>query len=87
MIKIIRFHANWCAPCKNGIPVWEEVKSKLEGVLAFEDSDIDSDLETRAIYAVKSIPTYIAIDENGTEVARKVGTCSTDSFLKWINGI
>lgn len=67
-MKIIKFSALWCAPCK-------VIKTMLNGFDAcpIEDIDIDQNPEKTLEYGVRSVPTMILIDSDGKELWRHSG--------------
>ena len=66
MIKLTKFHASWCVPCKSLSPVIEAVKGENPGV-SFSEVDIDSSPETAQANHVRNIPLVIVEGPNGTE--------------------
>lgn len=71
-MTMLRFHAQWCGPCKSSAPAWEKFKAERSDV-SFVDVDIDEDLGTTMKYGVMSVPTVISIDEDGKVLKRHVG--------------
>ena len=39
MLKVLKFSASWCGPCKQLAPIFEQVKSEVSGV-SFQDVDV-----------------------------------------------
>lgn len=73
MIKVIRFTANWCSPCKTVAPIIDEIKNSNEfSNVNFTTVDIDSDRQLTAQYGIRSIPTVV-IENNGIVVQQLVG--------------
>ena len=71
--KIIDFSATWCGPCRQMIPVIEEISKKYEGIVEIEKIDIDENRQMAEKYAVESIPTLVYLDAFGNEIDRSVG--------------
>ena len=42
MNRVIKFHADWCGPCKNYSPIFEQVTSKLNEDWKVEEYNIES---------------------------------------------
>lgn len=70
--KVIKFSASWCQPCKIVAPMFESMSEEYVNV-DFVSIDIDEDKETTAKYDVMSVPTLVAVDSSGKEVARASG--------------
>ncbi len=80
MSHVLYFTAEWCNPCQRTKPIAEELKR--EGVIDFLFIDADTEIELLEKFGIKSIPTYILI-ENGLEVDRMNGAKTKDEFLKF----
>jgi thioredoxin 1 len=71
MIKVKRFTATWCGPCKQLAPAFMQLQSEFPGV-SFETIDVDQNKQTTADYMVTSVPTVV-IEKNGQLVQRYTG--------------
>ena len=72
MIKLIKFGASYCAPCRAMMPILEELKNKIE----IEDIDVDEvDPVVLTNYKIRNIPVLIITKDN-VEVWRHVGSIS-----------
>ena len=49
-----------------------------------DDVNIDNELMTSVEYGVRSVPTMILIDENGTELKRMVGAMNEEQLLDFL---
>lgn len=65
-MKVIRFTASWCGPCRMYKPVFDEVQKEMaDSGITFQTVDIDEDKSRRAEqYAVRSVPTTVLLKEN-----------------------
>jgi thiol-disulfide isomerase/thioredoxin len=82
VINILYFTAEWCNPCQRTKPIAEELHS--EGVINFQFIDADSEVDMVNKFAIKSVPTYILI-EDGKEVKRMNGAKTREQFLEFIS--
>lgn len=82
MSHVLYFTAEWCNPCQRTRPVAEELKR--DGVVDFVFVDADSEIELIEKFGIKSIPTYILLDD-GREVKRMNGAKTRQEFLDFIN--
>ena len=85
MITAVRFHADWCTPCKQYEPVFEEfVRDKH--ILA-TDVDIEQYPQTKDSFQIRTVPTTVGL-VNGEEVFRLTGVQTTtqleDAFAPYL---
>lgn len=72
MVKLLKFGANWCAPCRSLVPILEELKDKV----VIEDIDVDEvDPVVLTNYKIRNILVLIITKDN-VEVWRHVGSIS-----------
>lgn len=83
MIKIIRFTASWCGPCKMLAPIFGEVQNEVSGV-SFETVDVDINKDRATQYSVSSVPTVI-IEKDGQVVNRFSGVKPKNAIISLIN--
>ena len=57
MIQVIRFHAEWCGPCRAYAPTWNKVVNEnVETEVEFLEVDVDKDLSGKAAeYKIMSL--------------------------------
>jgi thioredoxin-like negative regulator of GroEL len=77
-MKILRFTASWCQPCKALAKNLEEAKLNIP----IEVVDIDVHTDLASDYGIRSIPTLVLIDEN-IEVKRTTGTKTIEQLKEW----
>lgn len=80
-MKILKFSADWCNPCKTLKKIIEDNDFEAE----FVDINVDHDFESVTKYAVRGFPTLVMIDEKENEVKRFVGLMSAQELKDWIN--
>lgn len=72
MLKLSKFGASYCAPCRSLTPILEELKDKV----TIEDIDVDEvDPVVLTNYKIRNIPVLIITKDN-VEVWRHVGSIS-----------
>lgn len=79
MKTIIYFTADWCGPCKKTRPIVEELNKDLS-LINIKIVDVDSEMELAKKFEIKSVPTFIVI-ENNEEISRVVGAQTKQSLL------
>ena len=81
-MRVLKFYAEWCGPCKAMTMVIKGAADKI--TVPIEEVDIDNELMTSVEYGVRSVPTMILLDDNNTELKRKVGTMNETQLLEFL---
>lgn len=77
-MKILRFTASWCGPCKMLAKNLEEANLSLP----IEVVDIDAHSDVAVEYGIRGVPTLVLTD--GTvEVKRLVGMKTVTELKEW----
>ena len=77
-MKILRFTASWCGPCKSLAKNLEE--ANLSVPIEVVDVDVQSDIAVE--YGIRGVPTLVMLDEN-IEVKRLVGSKTATELKEW----
>ena len=77
-MKLIKFSASWCMPCKN----LESRLNKIDLTIDLFSYDVDEEFDLTEEWKVRNIPTVILVDDNGHEVKRWVGNFEPNVELK-----
>ena len=85
MIKVKRFTAQWCGPCKQLAPLFEQLKSEYTNV-SFETIDVDNSPEETQENFVTSIPTVIFF-KDGVAKQRFTGMQPKSMYVDTINSL
>lgn len=72
MIKLIKFGAPWCGPCRAMVPILEELKNTIE-VQEIDVDEVDPIVLTN--YKIRNIPVLV-LEKDGSEVWRHIGSIS-----------
>jgi thioredoxin 1 len=81
-MKLLKFYATWCGPCKSLSMVMENMTTALP--MTVEDVDIDKSHDVARKYNVRSVPTMVVVDDTGTEVKRAVGMMNEKQLLSFL---
>lgn len=81
---LVDFWAEWCGPCRQLLPIVEELSSEKEGELEVFKLNIDRNPETPSKHGIRGIPTMILFS-GGKVVATKVGALPKTSLFAWVD--
>jgi thioredoxin 1 len=81
-MKLLKFYATWCAPCKGLSIVIDGVKDQLDTII--EDIDIENNIELAQKYGVRTVPTLVLVDDNGEVVKKTTGMMNEQQFLEFV---
>jgi thioredoxin 1 len=82
MIKVKRFTAAWCGPCKTIAPIFQQMQASFPDVI-FETIDVDADKEAAQENFVTSIPTVI-FEKDGVAKQRFTGVQPKSMYIDTI---
>lgn len=85
MKTVYYFTAEWCQPCKVTKPIVIDL-NRDQTVAKFQMIDVDSETDLVKTFNIKSVPTFILFDEDGTEKNRIVGGKTKRELEDFING-
>ena len=85
MIKVKRFTAAWCGPCRQLAPIFEQLKTSFPNVV-FETIDVDTNQESAQENFVTSIPTVI-FEKDGLAKQRFTGLQPKSMYVDTINSL
>ena len=85
MVKVKRFTATWCGPCKQLAPIFEQLKTEISEV-SFETIDVDQNPELTQQYMVTSVPTVV-IEKDGQSVQRYTGVQPKSTYVLRIKSL
>ena len=81
-MKLYKFYAEWCQPCKMLSKVIEDAKDKINvEIVSF---DIDAEMMTAINYGVRGVPALILVDDDGKEIKRQAGLVNEQQLLKFL---
>ena len=81
-MKLLKFSATWCGPCKMQATEFKENPLDIE----VEEINIDTnENELISKYNVRSIPTMVLVDDEGNELSRWIGFTKSDIIKECID--
>jgi thioredoxin 1 len=83
-MKLLKFYADWCVPCRNMTKMMEAMGDKI--TIPVENIDIDEEhnVDLVAKYHVQTIPMFVLENEEGFEIKRNVGSMTEDKLISFI---
>lgn len=81
-MRVLKFEASWCQPCKMLSRVIEDAKDKI--TTPIEVVDIDEHQDLAIYYNVRGVPTMIILDDAGKEVKRQSGMLMESQLLEFL---
>ncbi len=85
MIKVKRYTASWCQPCRQLAPIFEQIQASFPDV-TFETIDVDENREAAQENFVTSIPTVI-FEKDGVAKQRFTGAQPKSIYIDTINSL
>ena len=83
---ILDAYAVWCGPCKQMIPILEELEKELAGVYKICKVNVDEERDLAVMLSIQSIPTFIFFKE-GKIVGKESGYMNKAAFKAKIESI
>ena len=82
---VIDVYATWCGPCKQMMPIVDELAKELAATCKIVKLNIDEERDLAVQYNVSSIPTFVFI-KDGKLVAKETGSMSKITLKNKIEG-
>lgn len=79
MKRVLRFTAEWCAPCKTMATMLDEINCGIP----IEVIDIDKSIETSMEFGIRSVPTLVMMDGN-IQMKRMTGMKKKSDLETWL---
>lgn len=83
-MKLLKFHATWCAPCKMLSTIIESTDKDL---IEVEPIDIEAQREVAIKFGIRGVPTCVIVDDAGGEIRRKVGMMTEKEYVNFVKGV
>jgi thioredoxin 1 len=78
-MKVLRFTASWCQPCKMLAKTLEDVETQIP----IEVIDIDENQGLAMDYGIRGVPTLVMLDGD-IEVKRVSGMLMKNQLTEWL---
>ena len=80
-MKFYKFYADWCGPCR----ILTTMLNKAQ--IEYEPINVDNNEELVNKYNIKTIPVFMAVKDDDTEIDRFIGVKSADAIKQWIDSL
>lgn len=85
-MRLIKFHATWCEPCKALSKIVERNKDIIPADWDYVEIDIDQDVDSARALQVRGVPTMVIMSDDNQEVRRHVGMMNDRAFEQFLAG-
>ena len=85
MVKVKRFTAAWCGPCKQLTPLFEQIQTSFPNVI-FETIDVDNSPKEVQEHFITGVPTVIFF-KDGMAKQRFTGMQPKSMYVDTINSL
>ncbi len=85
MVKVKRYTASWCQPCRQLAPLFDQIKTSFPDV-DFQTIDVDTSPEEVQENLITSVPTVIVF-KDGVAKQRFVGLQPKSMYVDTINSL
>jgi len=83
-MKLLKFYAEWCGPCKGLTMVINGAKDKID--IPIESYDIDNEMMMAQEYKIRGVPTIVLVDDKEQEIKRHTGLLTEEKLLEFLKG-
>lgn len=85
MVKVLKFSATWCGPCRALTPVFDQVKKEISGA-NYIDIDVDQNQALAQAYSITGVPSVV-IEKDGVVVNTIRGANPKTTYVKAITEV
>jgi len=83
---MIDFWATWCGPCRQMLPIVEELANEYDGKIVVGKCNVDEADDIAMQFGIRSIPTILFI-KNGEIVDKSVGAVPKAKLVEKIEKV
>ena len=84
MNVVIKFSGNFCKPCQQLKPIFDDVVKDIPDIKVVE-IDVEEHPDIASDYKVRGVPCVIVTDENDNVLAMKTGMMTKEQLIQFIN--
>ena len=83
-LVLVDFWAEWCGPCRQLLPIMEELSGEASDKIKIYKMNVDEAPATPANLGIRSIPSLLMF-RDGKLIDTKIGLNSKSVITDWIN--
>ena len=83
---VVDVYADWCGPCKQVLPIFEELAKELGDKYKFLKINVDKERDLAVKYNVSSIPTFLFF-KKGKVVGKETGGMNKETLKNKISSL
>lgn len=83
---MIDFWATWCGPCRQMLPIVEELANEYDGKIVVGKCNVDEADDIAMQFGIRNIPTILFI-KNGEVVDKSVGAVPKAKLVEKIENV
>lgn len=87
-VKVLKFSASWCGPCKVMAPIFEKISQMDEfkdiEFLSYDIEDDDDSIELVNNFNIKNVPTFVIVDGNNNPMKKIIGAVQENELVNII---
>jgi len=80
-MKVLKFSAEWCAPCK----MLQKTLDEMVLPYPVENIDIDKQPDLAGEFGIRGVPTLVLLTSEGKEQGRLVGGRNKADIMEWLS--
>lgn len=84
-MKLLKFSASWCQPCKMLTNTINNIPNKPELLEKMQEIDIDENVDLVTKYGIRGVPTLVVVDDKGNTIKSMSGSITKDKLLDFIS--
>ena len=83
-LVLVDFWAEWCGPCRQLLPIMEELSGEVSDKIKIYKMNVDEAPATPANLGIRSMPSLLMF-RDGKLIDTKIGLNSKSVITDWIN--
>ena len=84
MNVVIKFYGNFCIPCQQLKPIFDDVVKDIPDIKVVE-IDVEEHPDIASDYKVRAVPTIVITNEKDEVLAMKTGMMTKEQLIQFIN--